>query len=123
MPRIVVAEDEEKVRATLKRALTRAGYEVLEASNGRQCLELLRGTPVDLLVLDIFMPQLDGIEVIARMRQEFERVPILAISGGGTVAQDQALDVASRFGAARTLAKPFQEAVLLSAVRELLGEA
>ncbi|HEU5260810.1 MAG TPA: response regulator [Gemmatimonadales bacterium] len=122
MPRILIADDDDDVRTALMRQLRHAGYEVLEAADGRRCLELLRTTPVDLVVLDIFMPELDGIAVMARVRQDFEHVRILAISGGGTVAQDQALEVARRFGATRTLAKPFEPKEFVSAVRELLGE-
>lgn len=122
VPRILIAEDDDGVRSVLAQQLSRAGYEVLEATDGRRCLEVLRTTPVDLVVLDIFMPELDGIAVIARASRDFAHVRILAISGGGTVARDQTLEIARRLGATRTLSKPFAQEEFVSAVRELLGE-
>lgn len=122
MPRILIADDDDDLRSVLARRLTRAGYEVLEAADGRRCLDVLQTTPVDLVILDIFMPELDGIAVIARASRDFAHVPILAISGGGTVARDQTLEIARRLGATRTLSKPFEQEELVSAVRGLVGE-
>lgn len=122
MPRILIADDDDDVRSVLARHLTRAGYEVLEAADGLRCLEVLRTTPVDLVILDIYMPELDGIAVIAQASRDFAHVPILAISGGGTVARDQTLEIARRLGATRTLSKPFEQEELVSAVRDLVGE-
>ena len=122
MPRILIADDDDGVRSMLARRLTSAGYEVLEATDGRRCLDVLRTTPVDLVILDIFMPELDGIAVIARASRDFAHVPILAMSGGGTVARDQTLEIARRLGAAGTLSKPFEQDELVSAVRDLVGE-
>ena len=122
MPRVLIADDDDDVRSVLARHLTGAGYEVLEAADGRRCLDVLGTTPVDLVVLDIFMPELDGIAVIAQASRDFAHVPILAISGGGTVARDQTLEIARRLGATRTLSKPFEQEELVSAVRDLVGE-
>jgi CheY-like chemotaxis protein len=122
VPRILIADDDADVRSVLARHLTRAGYEVLEAADGRRCLDVLGTTLVDLVVLDIFMPELDGIAVIAQASRDFAHVPILAISGGGTVARDQTLEIARRLGATRTLSKPFEQEELVSAVRDLVGE-
>ena len=123
MPRILIADDQPDVRAVLARHLASAGYEVLEVADGRACLEVLRTTPVDLVILDIYMPDVDGIAVIAQAHREFPHVRILAISGGGTVPRDRTLEIAQRLGAARTLSKPFDRGDLLALVRELLGEA
>jgi CheY-like chemotaxis protein len=120
--RVLIADDDADVRSVLARHLTGAGYEVLEAADGRRCLELLRTTPVDLVVLDIYMPELDGIAVIVRANRDFAHLPILAISGGGTVHRDQTLAIARRLGATRTLSKPFEQEEFMSAVRELVGD-
>ena len=122
VPRILIADDDGDVRSALARQLTRTGYEVLEAADGRRCLEVLRTTPVDLVILDIYMPELDGMAVIAQANRDFANVRILAISGGGTVPRDQTLEIARRLGATRTLTKPFEHEEFMSAVRELLGE-
>lgn len=122
MARILVGDDDADVRSVLRRHLTAAGHEVIEAVDGRECLEVLRTGAVDLLVLDIYMPQPDGIAVIAQANRDFAHVPILAISGGGIVSQDQTLEIARRLGAKRTLKKPFEREDLLSFVGELLSE-
>ncbi len=123
VPRILIADDEPDVRSVLARHLASTGYEVLEAADGRACLEVLRTTGVDLVILDIYMPDMDGIAVIAQARRDFPHVRILAISGGGTVPRDRTLEIAQRLGAARTLTKPFERDELLALVRELLGES
>ena len=122
MPRILIVDDDDDVRSVLARHLTGAGYEVLDAADGARCLEVLRTTPVDLVILDIFMPEPDGMAVITRASRDFAHVPILAMSGGGTVPRDQTLEIARRLGAAGTLTKPFEREDLMSAVRELLGD-
>lgn len=123
MPRILIADDDPDVRTVLARHLASAGYEVLEAADGRACLEALRTTPVDLVILDIYMPEVDGIAVIAQAHRDFAHVRILAISGGGTVPRERTLEIAQRLGATRTLSKPFEREDLLALVRELLGES
>lgn len=122
VPRILIADDNADVRSVLARTLGSAGYEVLETVDGRGCLDLLRSTPVDLVILDIYMPEVDGIAVIAQAHREFAHVRILAISGGGTVPRERTLEIAQRLGATRTLTKPFDRETLLASVRELVGE-
>src|SRR6266540_690491 len=96
-----IADDDAGVRSVLARHLASAGYEVLEASDGRGCLDVLRTTPVDLVILDIYMPDVDGIAVIAQAQRELAHVRILAISGGGTVPRERTLEIAQRLGATR----------------------
>lgn len=123
VPRILIAEDDAGVRSVLARHLGSAGYEVLETADGRACLDVLRKTPVDLVIIDIYMPEVDGIAVIAQAHREFAHVRILAISGGGTVPRERTLEIAHRLGATRTLTKPFDRDELLALVRELVGES
>ena len=123
VPRILIAEDDAGVRSVLARHLERAGYEVLETADGRGCLDVLRTTPVDLVIIDIYMPEVDGIAVIAQAHREFAHVRILAISGGGTVPRERTLEIAQRLGATRTLTKPFDRDELMTLVRELVGES
>lgn len=122
VPRILIADDDRDLRTVLARHLASAGYEVLEAADGRACLEALRTTPVDLVIVDIYMPEVDGIAVIAQAHRDFAHMRILAMSGGGTVPQERTLEIAQRLGATRTLSKPFKPDEFMAAVRELLGE-
>ncbi|MBP7147428.1 MAG: response regulator [Acidobacteria bacterium] len=123
MPRILVLDDDRQVRTLIRLVLERAGYQVDEASDGRTALEMQRSLPVDLLVADILMPEVDGIEVIREFRREFPKVRILAISGGGLAYSGNYLDMARRAGASHALGKPFEHEDLLAAVRELVGPA
>ena len=123
VPRILITDDDADVRSVLVRLMAGAGYEVLEAADGRGCLDVLRTTPVDLVILDIYMPEVDGIAVIAQAHREFAHVRILAISGGGSVPRERTLEIAQRLGATRTLTKPFDRDALLALVRELVGES
>ena len=123
VPRILIADDDADVRSVLARHLASAGYEVLEAADGRGCLDVIRTTGVDLVIVDIYMPDVDGIAVIAQAHRDFPHVRILAISGGGTVPRERTLEIAQRLGAQRTLTKPFDRDELMASVRELLGES
>jgi len=108
---------------TLRRVLTSAGYDVHQASDGRRGLDFLQSTAVDLVILDIFMPELDGIVVITRMRKDFPNIPVLAVSGGGMLERNKTLEIAQLLGASDTLAKPFDKQTLLSMVEKLLGRS
>lgn len=123
MARILVADDDESVRAAARRALTAAGHEVEDAVDGQAVLDLHRAKPYDLLLLDLYMPGTDGLEAIIRLTQEFPNVRIVAISGGGYRAKTDVLHMALNVGARQTVAKPFTVEELGSAVRELLRES
>ncbi len=118
MPTILVIDDEEQVRSLLRQALTGAGYEVVEAGNGRQGLDRYREAPTDLVITDILMPDEDGLEATLQLTREFPEVKIIAMTGGS--GNTNFLDVAKLFGARKTLSKPFELARLLEAVRDEL---
>ncbi len=118
---ILLIDDEASVRSTLGKYLTHAGHEVVEASDGKQAMELLEESPVDLVIADLYMPEMDGIEFTSRLGQQQPDVKIIAISGGGYLDKHKVLEMARNLGVARTLAKPFTREDLLAAVREVLG--
>ena len=123
MALILVIEDEKDIRELCRRILTRAGHEVVEASNGEIGTRLYRQEPADLVITDLFMPEKDGIEIIRELRRDFPEVKILAISGGARAASGATfLRVAAHLGATATLAKPFSTEDLLSAVTGALEE-
>ena len=121
--RILVMDDDALLRGALRVALEAAGYEVLEAADGDAGLRLQREQGADLVLVDIFMPHRDGLEVIRALRDEIPPPKIVAMSGGGQTGQVEVLRAAAAFGAARTLLKPFEPRDLLTAIRDLLGEA
>lgn len=107
--------------SVLKRSLERAGHEVLATEHSREGLRMLKASPVDLLVTDIIMPDLEGIELILHLRQTQPSLRIIAISGGGQSSPDSYLALARRCGAAKVLAKPFPVTDLSDAVTEVLS--
>ena len=122
MARILLADDHPLVRETLKALLEREGYTVLEAYDGTDAAALLRTEAVDVLVTDVFMPVMDGIELIRYVRSQDMDVRVLAISGGGTYQPAGfATALAERSGADRTLHKPFDNDELLACVSALAG--
>jgi CheY-like chemotaxis protein len=122
MARILVMDDDELLRGVVRVVLDAAGYDVIEAADGKAGLRLYREHGADLVLVDLFMPEVDGLEVIRALRAEIPQPKIVAMSGGGRTGQIDMLTAAVAFGAARTLRKPFQPHELLTATRELLGE-
>lgn len=121
MPLILVVDDEESVRTLLRVTMEQAGYEVLECGSGKDALRQFRESPTDLVIMDIVMPEKDGLECIRELHQEFPSAKILAMTGGGAkVGTLNDLDVAVKLGARRTLQKPFALQELLQAVEDEL---
>ena len=111
----LVIDDEAPVRAVVRSALRSAGYEVMEASNGREGLALFHQRPPDLVIADIHMPELNGLDVIMELTREFLDVKVIAISG--VPGYQRLLDTAKLLGARLTSHKPFAIEELLTAVR------
>ncbi len=112
---ILIIDDEEPIRALLRFALEAAGYEVTEAANGRQGLDLYRQRPTDLVITDMLMPELNGLDLLLDLTREFLDAKVIAISGVGE--ENNLLDVAKLLGACQTFQKPFSVPQLLDAVR------
>jgi two-component system KDP operon response regulator KdpE len=114
--KILVVDDEPPIRKLLRMGLTTQGYEVLEASNGRMSLELLKREP-DLIILDLGLPDIHGHELLRMIRARAESVPIMVLSSRGDEAgKVQALD----FGADDYVTKPFGLDELLARMRAAL---
>ena len=120
MTRVLVADDDPSVRRVLERALEREGYEVATASNGAEALEAVAAAPPDLVVTDINMPDVDGIELLINL---IERggIKVIAISGGGLFPKDELLADARLLGAVDIIAKPFEVDDLLARVAAALS--
>lgn len=117
MPSVLVVDDEDQVRQLIRETLEQAGLEVQEARNGKEGLERYRAKPTDLVIMDILMPDQDGLESIMTLRREFPACRVIAITGGSDmIGILNFLDVAKMLGARRTLQKPFEMKTLLEAV-------
>lgn len=117
--RILIAEDEQVLLDLLKVLLEMIDdeFEVYSANNGREALELINGLDIDLLITDIKMPEMDGLELIREMQNKYPSIKILAMSGIG----DQYLKAAKSFGASYVFNKPFERDKLTSAVNKVLS--
>ena len=122
MPTVLIVDDDDSLRDSLRRNLQKAGYQVVEANEGRQGLKQLESMSVDLILLDIFMPGKEGLETIAELRRLHPGIRVIAMSGGGSKGDLDVLKVAKLFGARRTLTKPFSREQLLEAVERELRE-
>jgi DNA-binding response OmpR family regulator len=120
MARVLLVDDDHALRGAVRVVLEGAGYEVIEAADGDAGLRLYREQGADVVLVDVFMPERDGLEMIRALRVAIPRPKIIAMSGGGRIGFDDVLTAAAAFGAARTLRKPFAPSELLTAIRDLL---
>jgi CheY-like chemotaxis protein len=120
---ILAIDDFPAMREMLLAFLEGAGHHVICADDGKMGLQILARQPVDLVVTDILMPEKDGLEFIREVRQGYPTLPIVAISGGGTVmAGEYCLTAAKSFGATATLRKPFSRQQLFVALDAAMGD-
>jgi DNA-binding response OmpR family regulator len=115
--RVLLVEDDHDISEPLARALTREGYEVLAAADGRLALESVIDAPPDLIILDIGLPGMDGLDVCRHVREIRPQVPILMLT-----ARDGELETVAGLdaGADDYVTKPFRVSVLLARVRAML---
>jgi two-component system OmpR family response regulator len=119
MPRVLIADDEPNIREVISFALERAGFATVTARNGTEALQQVRRGPVDLIVLDIGMPEMDGLEVCRQIRKTSE-VPILFLS-----ARDEEIDrvLGLEIGGDDYVTKPFSTRELVARVNVILKRA
>ena len=119
---ILVIDDSSTIRTLVGEMLSKHGYQTLESESVELVFTDMERIEFDLVVIDIFMPGMGGIEGIARIRENWPDVKIIAISAGvGEMDKEKALQAATLQGADRTLAKPFTEEELIGAIDGLLS--
>ncbi len=117
MSRLLVIEDQKKLLQSLERGLSEEGYEVIPASTGEEGYQQAKSTPVDAIVLDLMLPERDGLDVLRNLRKDGFTKPILILTARDTV-EDRVEGLDS--GADDYLPKPFAFAELLARIRALL---
>ena len=118
--RILVIDDDGFYRGVIRRILEDGGHQVLETEDGREAVDLYRQFHPDVVVTDIFMPGMDGGEVIRALRAVDNQVKIVAVSGGGAFYDVDVLDMARKLGAAVILRKLDPKERILGEVDRIL---
>src|SRR5688572_4353147 len=119
MPKVLIADDEPNIREVISFALERAGFATTTARNGSEALQQFRRGPLDLIILDVGMPEMDGLEVCRQIRKSSE-VPILFLS-----ARDEEIDrvLGLEIGGDDYVTKPFSPRELVARVNVILRRA
>jgi DNA-binding NtrC family response regulator len=118
---VLIIEDDEFVKNMLKQTFKRAGYDVATASNGRIGIQLYQSKPFDVVITDLIMPEMEGIETMMRLRKLDPGVKVIAISGGGRNRPDEYLHLPAKLGALSTFKKPVDRTALLFAAHALVS--
>ncbi len=127
MARILIIDDDEYVVASLRALLEAHGHQVDTADNGRSGLDSITAGTFDLVICDVFMPEMDGFETIRAIHERDPDLPVLVMSGfmfsNSAMRAPNFLAMAVELGAAASIAKPFQPRELMAAVAECLDRA
>lgn len=123
LKKILLVDDDPLVRASLADVLSERGYDGSEASDGSGGLAALERDSIDCVVLDILMPEREGLETIRAIRKKWAALPVLAISGGDRTGWCDHLRMAAAFGVDDTMAKPFLSSDLVDRVARLVERA
>jgi len=121
---ILLVEDEILLREGIQEILEANGYKVIGAADGAEALEWLDQVPVTLVISDLVMPNMDGMEFVQRVRVRFPDLPIIIASGSpGTVMSRLGIDSIHISGATASISKPFKSADLVALIKQVLQEA
>ncbi|HVZ01943.1 MAG TPA: response regulator [Dongiaceae bacterium] len=122
-PLILVIDDDEAIRDALRIGLESSGYRAIVTDDGAAAMRLVKSEHPAVLVLDLYMPETDGFEVMSALKSAAVEVPIIVMSGGVAGHPGDLLPMALDFGAAAALRKPFAIADLDAAIRKVIGKA
>jgi len=119
-PRILVVDDEPHIRRVLEVVLDKEGFDVVVASEGGEGLAVVEGGGIDLVILDLLMPDTNGLEVLAKIRAnpDISATPVIILTAKG---QDADREAAFAGGADDFMTKPFSPKKLIARIREILG--
>ncbi len=120
MPKILIIDDDEMIRQYLSALLERAGFEA-RAVDGREALQVATDDDgFDAIITDLYMPEVDGIEIVIAVRRTMPDLPIIGITGGRSSADDPCVVAMTRLGAAAVLRKPIDRLELLGVLSRVL---
>jgi CheY-like chemotaxis protein len=122
MPRILIVDDDELFRPMLRSTLIKLGHTVRDTENGDEAMMMFQQEPADILITDIIMPGMEGLEVIAMFKRRFADLKVIAMSGAGRVVETNYLKLATEEGADAVLEKPFSTQQLEAVLARFPGE-
>lgn len=121
MAQILLIEDNDLLRDTIKKLLENKGYKIMVASDGEEGLKMFRSDPAEVVITDIIMPNKDGVETIFELYKYFPAVSVIAISGGGKApAEDYLNSIKLLPNVKYIFKKPFANYDLLMAIKDLI---
>ncbi len=120
MARILIIDDDPTLQTLFSQFLEEEGYEILQAENGKKGIAIIKSQHPDVVITDIMMPEMDGLEILMEIRRAKIDVPIIAISGGMRDRPINFLQHAELFGATYVFKKPLPLNVLSAAIEEIL---
>jgi DNA-binding NtrC family response regulator len=123
MIHIVLIDDDKNITDLIISFLSTENCSIFSTNSSKIGIDHIKNNDVDLLITDILMPEIDGLEVISEITKLKPKLKIMAISGGGAINTNQYLSLASGLGAHKVLQKPFVVADLLSALKELFPDS
>jgi DNA-binding NtrC family response regulator len=123
MASVLVVDDDEQIRKLLRTLLEPEGIEVIEAEHGKDAIAQYRENRIDLVLLDIIMPEMEGIETIIKLRKINPEIDFIGISGGGKLAGEYYLKMMKAFRPRYLFKKPIDTDELLQAVKSVLSQS
>ena len=119
--KVLAVDDEEQIRTYLRKVLEKENHDIIEAPDGKVALRLFQEVNPDLIIIDLIMPEKEGLETIMELKHNFKDVKIIAISGGWSkMGPDYLLNMAKTLGAIYTIKKPFKNTEIVDAVERVL---
>jgi CheY-like chemotaxis protein len=117
---VLVVDDDDEIRRLITECLESLGYNIISVERSREAVRIFRREQIDLVILDVFMPERDGIDTLMELRFMEPKAKVIVMSGGGEMPAGQALRWAEKLGAAVTLPKPFSIQELRNVVQSTL---
>ncbi len=121
MKKILIVDDEEPIRRSIRDILDVGDYELFEAGNGFEAMEIVKRESPELVITDIIMPEKEGIETIMELNEDYPEIKIIAISGGGRIGSEEVLSTVEELEVVGTLKKPFSVSELFEMVRKAVS--
>ena len=118
----LIVDDDPLIRRALIRVLEEVGCQVYSAKNGREALDVLQSVTIDLILTDLYMPRMDGLAFIRELHQQGSTIPIILMTGGGTLNIPDSIHIARGFGIDSAISKPFSTAALFQTILKALSK-